>query len=144
MSDLAAHPDLCLLMLLAGILLIYVECNRPGWILPGCAGGLLSLLALHELASFPLRPYAFVSIAGGMTLMLTEVLWRTWRVATAFGILLLTWGLRSLVQPSASSRVHLPVAFFVSLVLGLTTEWLGRIALRARRNKRLLTRQASA
>ncbi len=143
MSALAATPDLCLLALLTGILLVYVECNRPGWILSGCAGGLLILLSLHGFAAFALRPFAFAPLAGGLSLLLIGVLRRTRYLATALGTLFVTCGLRLLIQPSTTSSVHLPVAFFASLVLGITTEWLGQLALRARRNKRVLTHQAT-
>ena len=43
-------PDLFLVLLVAGILLVYVECNRPGWVLPGCLGTLLVLLSGYALA----------------------------------------------------------------------------------------------
>ena len=41
--------DAALGMVTAGALLIFVECNRPGWVLPGAGGLLLLLLGVNSL-----------------------------------------------------------------------------------------------
>ncbi len=43
-------PDAALLVLTLGLLLIYVELNRPGWIVSGAVGLLAVLFAVASLA----------------------------------------------------------------------------------------------
>ncbi len=138
MSGWWLTPDAAVCGLTAGMLLIYLECNRVGWVVPGCAGGTLVLLALHRLAGLPLAASGGALVGAGVGLILGSG-WIGWRgLGAGGGILLVTAGLRRLVQPSSPERVHLSVAFAASLVLGVTTVWLAGIARRARLNKRIL------
>lgn len=81
-------PNIAVLLVLAGALGVYLELCRPGWIVPGVAGGVAALV-----------------------------------------------GLASLTQ--AQGAVSWPVAVLVTLPFAVVTAILLRIALRARRNKRL-------
>ena len=49
-------PDAAIVVLTMGVLLIYVELNRPGWILPGAAGLLATLFAGASLLRRMERP----------------------------------------------------------------------------------------
>ena len=133
---LLANPDVGLLTLFTGILLLYFECNRPGSILPGCLGALLVLLSLHSLAQLPLRPTALLLLATGTTLLLLELAIPARNLLAAAGIALNTYALATLVELFSPAHVHLLTAIFTSVGFGVSTLWLARIALQARRNKR--------
>ncbi len=135
---LQASPDATVLTLVAGILLIYVECNRPGAIVPGCLGALLTLLSIGALARMPLRPSALALVAVGCVLLLAELVLPARNAFAAAGTSLFILGLKSLLQPFAANRVHTPTAIAAGGILAAATLWLARIALRARRNKRSL------
>ena len=53
--DRLMDPNLALLILVVGALLIYLEFNTPGTIVPGALGTLLVLLALFALNLLPVR-----------------------------------------------------------------------------------------
>ncbi len=137
-ATMQASPDAALLTLFAGILLIYFECNRPGSILPGCLGALLTLLSIDAFTRMPLQPSFLALVAAGIVLVLCEVFLPARNLLAVFGAALLTLGLRNLLQPFAPARVHTPTAVITGVGLDAATLWLARIALRARRNKRSL------
>jgi membrane-bound serine protease (ClpP class) len=136
---LEASPDAALLSLFAGILLIYFECNRPGSIVPGCAGTLLALLSINAFAHMRLRPLALALVAAGIVLILAELKIPARNLIAATGSALLVVGLESLLQPFAPARVHTPTAIVSGVGFAASTLWLARIALCARRNKRSLS-----
>jgi membrane-bound serine protease (ClpP class) len=136
---LEASPDAALLSLFAGVLLIYFECNRPGSIIPGCAGVLLALLSIDAFAHMPLRPLALALVAAGIVLILAELKVSARNLAAATGTALLIFGFRNLLQPFAPARVHTPTAIVAAAGFAASTLWLARIALRARHNKRSLS-----
>jgi membrane-bound serine protease (ClpP class) len=138
-TGLLHNPDLAVLTLFAGILLVYLECNRPGSILPGCAGTLLVLLSANSLLRLPLRPAALEMLAAGLALLLAEIAYSMRNLLATSGILAIVAGLRLLVQPFAFASVHIATALFAGMGFGVATLWLGKIALRARRNKRSRT-----
>jgi membrane-bound serine protease (ClpP class) len=133
---LLAFPDAAVLVLLAGILFVYLECNRPGSILPGCLGTLLILLSVDSLCRMPLRSTALALLASGLALLLIEIAVNARNLLAGAGILALIAGLASLLQPFAPARVHIPTAFVAGAGFGISTLYLAKIALRARRNKR--------
>jgi len=133
-----ADPNVALVTLLAGILLVYFECNRPGSIVPGCLGTLLILLSVNGLRQLPLRPSSLALAAVGTSLLLLELKFPVRNLSAAAGISILTFALATLPQPFTSERVHLSIALLVALGFGIPTFWLARIALHARRNKRSL------
>jgi len=135
-TRLLQNPDLAVLTLFAGILLVYWECNRPGSILPGCAGTLLVLLSANSLLCLPLRSSALALLALGLVLLLIEIAYATRNLLAAAGILAIVAGLRLLGQPFAFLHVHIATALVAGGGFGVATLWLGKIALRARRNKR--------
>jgi hypothetical protein len=62
LSDVAAlivaHPSVdsnaAVLMMLAGVLLVYAEFNMPGKVIPGCLGTLLFLGGIFRISQMPL------------------------------------------------------------------------------------------
>ena len=67
--DRLMDPNLAVLILLAGAMLIYMEFNTPGTIIPGALGTLLVLLALFSLNLLPVRYTSLALIVGAIVLM---------------------------------------------------------------------------
>jgi membrane-bound serine protease (ClpP class) len=136
---LRSNPDAAVSTLFAGIALIYLECNRPGSIVPGCFGALFTLLALNAFSQMMLRPSALALIGVGVALILAELVLPARNLIAAAGAAMLALGLRLLVQPFAAAHVHTPTALAAGAGFTFVTLCLARIALRARRNKRSLS-----
>ena len=137
MLESLAHlpPDVALVVLTVGLLLIYVELNRPGWIAPGAVGLIGALFAIASLARMGLNPGAVVLVCTAIALLMIDLLRRTqWIVALA-ATLALVLGFDHLV-PGAGG-IHTVTAVVCGLVLGVGTSILTRIARRARANKGL-------
>jgi membrane-bound serine protease (ClpP class) len=125
-------PDQSLLLLTLGVLLIYIELNRPGWIVPGALGLLLSLLSIAHLLRLTLNPVAVV-LSSTAILILLAGLRRILPLSVAIAATTaLTLGFASLHR-----LLHLTTAVPCGLLLGLGTSYLTRIARRARTNKGL-------
>ena len=43
------HPDTAWIALIVGLLGVYFELCRPGWVIPGVAGGVLAMLATASI-----------------------------------------------------------------------------------------------
>jgi membrane-bound serine protease (ClpP class) len=136
--SLLANPDIALFTLLAGILLIYVECNRPGLIVPGCVGALAVMLSLFSLHQLRVRPSALALVAAGIVLLLLEVAIPARKLLAMVGIATIACGFATLVQLFAPAHVHTASAIAVSAGFGIPTLWLSKVALLAHRNKRTL------
>jgi membrane-bound ClpP family serine protease len=164
LQHLIANPDLALIFILAGILLLYAEFNRPGTVVFACLGTLLATPSLYALAQHPINRESLFDIAFGISCLLASIVYPTRRLKR---VMLIVGGIRnpdtSLVSPDpvtpghivralistlflagglfllipAKPGIHLTTALLVSLTFSSVTFWLGRIALQARRNKRL-------
>ncbi len=128
----AATPDHALLLLTVGVLLIYLELNRPGWIVPGALGLLATLLALAALGRSGVQPVAAVLCLTAVALLAISLRKPVPFAVTAAATLALTLGLAQL-NPS----IHALIAVPSGLLLGVGTSVLTRIARRARVNKGL-------
>jgi membrane-bound serine protease (ClpP class) len=126
-------PDAVLLFLTLGVALIYVEMNRPGSILPGAAGMLLTLLSVAALGRLPLAWWAVVLGLTGIALLVLDLLRPTSRLVATGATLALVLGFMHLVTGPAP--IHSWVAVPCGILLGAGTSILTRIARRARANK---------
>jgi membrane-bound ClpP family serine protease len=130
-------PNAAILFLTVGLALIAVELNRPGFVLPGAIGLLLSLLAAASLTEHHPRPGATLLLIASMLLLLSQarrtLLWIIPAGATIFLILSMAMLLPSTVEPGISLWVAAPCG----LILGAGITVLTRIARRARQNKGL-------
>jgi len=134
--DRLMDPNLAVLILLAGALLIYLEFNTPGTIIPGALGTLLVLLALFSLNLLPVRYTSLALIAGAIVLMVLEAKFPSHGILAATGTIALVLGLLTLVAgPIPELRVQMATAIATGLAFGLITTFLVRIAWRARQNK---------
>ena len=133
------NPDLAVLLMVFGALLVYVEFNVPGTIIPGALGTLLLLLGLFGLNFLPIRHASVALLLAAVALLVLEAKFASHGVLAAAGIASLIFGLATLVDgPSPDQRVHLATAVGVGVGFGLITTWLATVAWRARRGKQLM------
>ncbi len=131
-----ASPDLAVLLLVVGALLIYLEFNVPGTIVPGALGTLLLLLGVFGLNLLPIRHTAILLLVAAVVLLAFEFKFPSHGILAVFGIASLTVGLLTLVDgPIAEQRVHPSIAIAAGIGFGLISFWLATIAMKARRNK---------
>ncbi len=136
-------PDLDVLLLLCGGLLIYLEFNVPGTIVPGALGTLMVLLAIFGLNLLPVQHTAVLLLFAALALMVLEAKFTSHGVLGIVGVLCLVFGLATLVDgPTPEMRVHFGVAAGAGVGFGLITFGLAWIAFKARRAKRLTGPQA--
>jgi membrane-bound serine protease (ClpP class) len=130
-------PNDAVWVLTAGLLLIYVELNRPGWIIAGALGLLVTLFAIASLLRLDLNVGAEALVGTGVALLALDLVRRTsWIVAVA-ATLALVLGLSHLLTGSGAGRVDVWTAIPCGAILGAGTSILTRIARRARSNKGL-------
>jgi membrane-bound serine protease (ClpP class) len=137
--DRLTDPNLALMVLVVGGLLIYVEFNTPGTIVPGTLGTIMVLIALFALNLLPVRYTSVMLLVAAFVLLILEAHFATHGVLAGAGILALVFGGLTLVDgPIPELRVHLATALSAGLAFGLITVFLLRLALRARRSKSLI------
>ncbi|MGA8740785.1 MAG: nodulation protein NfeD [Terracidiphilus sp.] len=130
------NPNIALLLLVGGALLIYLEFNTPGTIVPGALGTLMVLLGIFALDLLPIRFTAVLLLVAAFALMLLEAKFGGHGVLAVAGIMCLTFGTLTLIaSPIPELRINPWVAIGVSLGFGSITVFLVRLALRARRLK---------
>ena len=131
-----ANPDLAVMVLVLGALLIYLEFNIPGTIVPGAVGTLLVLLAFFGLNLLPIHHTAVFLLLAGVTLFVLEANSPSHGALALTGTVALVIGLATLVDgPIPEQRVHTLTAIAVGLGFGIVSFGLAWIALRARRSK---------
>jgi membrane-bound serine protease (ClpP class) len=129
-------PNIALLLLVGGALLIYLEFNAPGTIVPGALGTLMVLLAIFALNLLPIRFTAVLLLVAALILLLLEAKFGGHGVLAAAGIVCLAFGTLTLVAAPVPEMGVTPwVAFAVSAGFGGITVFLVRLVLRARRRK---------
>jgi len=129
-------PNIAMLLLVGGALLIYLEFNAPGTIVPGALGTLMVLLAIFGLNLLPIRYTAVLLLMAALVLLLLEAKFGGHGVLAIAGIVCLTFGTLTLVAaPVPEMGINPAVAFGVSAGFGLITVLLMRLAMRSRRMK---------
>ncbi len=132
-------PNLAVLLLFAGLLLIYLEFHVPGTIIPGAVGTLLVVMALFALNLLPIHLVAVAVLMAAFILLLLEAKFPSHGVLALTGSIALVFGLLTLVDgPIPEQRVHPAMAIATGLSFGLITSFLAILAYRARRNKVLI------
>jgi len=131
-----ANPNIALLMLVGGALLIYLEFNSPGTIVPGALGTLMVLLAIFGLNLLPIRYTAVLLLVAALALLVLEAKVGGHGALAIAGIVCLAFGMLTLVAaPVPELRVSPLIAIAVSAAFGAITVFLLRLAIRARRMK---------
>ncbi len=114
-----AIPDTAVVVLATGVLLIFLECNLPGAIIPGAFGLLLLLAGSYGLALHPLRPAALLILIAAGALLAFSARTSLPLVQALAGTSSLIYGLWTLISPAnLAIRVHLPIAVCVGVVIG--------------------------
>jgi membrane-bound serine protease (ClpP class) len=130
------NPNIALLLLVGGALLIYLEFNTPGTIVPGALGTLLVLLGIFGLDLLPIRYTAVALLVGAIVLMVLEAKFGGHGALAIAGIVCLMFGTLTLVAaPIPQMGVSPWVAIAVSAGFGGITVFLVRLAVRARQRK---------
>jgi membrane-bound serine protease (ClpP class) len=137
------NPDIAILLLVLGGLLIYLEFNVPGTVVPGSLGTLFVLLSLFGLNLLPIRHTAIALLLAAIVMMVLEAKFGAHGVLALAGIICLVFGLATLVDgPIPELRVHTATALGAGIGFGTISFGLAWIALRARRGKILTGPQA--
>ena len=130
------NPNIALLFLVGGALLIYLEFNSPGTIVPGALGTLMVLLAIFALNLLPIRYTAVMLMLAAMVLLLLEAKFGAHGALAIAGIVCLTFGTLTLVAaPVPEMGISPLVALSVSAAFGAITVFLVRLVVRARLRK---------
>jgi len=130
------NPNIALLFLVCGALLIYLEFNSPGTIVPGALGTLMVLLAIFALDLLPIRYTAVLLLLAAIVLLILEAKVGGHGALAIAGILCLTFGTLTLVAaPVPEMGVSPWVAISVSVAFGAITVFLVRLVVRARARK---------
>lgn len=130
------NPNIALLLLVGGALLIYLEFNTPGTIVPGALGALMVLLGIFGLDLLPIRFTAVALLIAAMVLIALEAKVGGHGALAIAGIVCLLFGTLTLVAaPVTEMAIHPWLAIAVSVAFGGITAFLVRLAVRARRRK---------
>ncbi|HTA80483.1 MAG TPA: nodulation protein NfeD [Terracidiphilus sp.] len=130
------NPNIALMLLVCGALLIYLEFNAPGTIVPGALGTLMALLGVFGLDLLPIRYTAVLLLVAAFALMALEAKFGGHGALAIAGIVCLLFGTLTLVSaPIPQMAVSPWVALAVSAGFGGITVFLVRLAVRARRMK---------
>ncbi len=130
------NPNIALLFLVGGALLIYLEFNAPGTIVPGALGTLMVLLGIFGLNLLPIRFTAVLLLVAAMALLILEAKVGGHGALAIAGIICLTFGMLTLVAaPVPEMGISPLVAISVSAAFGAITVFLLRLVVRARRRK---------
>ncbi len=132
-------PNIALLLLVGGALLIYLEFNTPGTIVPGALGTLMVLLGIFGLNLLPIRYTAVMLLLAALVLLVLEAKFGGHGALAIAGIVCLTLGTLTLVAAPVPELAVSPwVAIGVGAGFGGITVFLVRLAVRARRAKKML------
>ena len=137
--DYLANPNLALLLLVGGALLIYLEFNVPGTIVPGALGTVMVLLAGFALDLLPIRHAAILLLLAAAALLILEVKFASHGVLAFAGIVCLAFGTLTLIDapiPELAIRPWLAISLCTGF--GIITVILLRLAVRARHSKSLM------
>lgn len=130
------NPNIALLLIVMGALLIYLEFNTPGTIVPGALGTLMVLMGIFGLNLLPIRYTAVALLIAAIVLLVLEAKFGGHGVLAITGIACLAFGTLTLVAaPVPQLRVSPLMAIAVSVAFGGITVFLLRLAIRARRLK---------
>src|SRR5580700_10543994 len=118
-------PNIALLLLVLGALLIYLEFNAPGTIVPGALGTLMVLLGIFGLNLLPIRYTAVMLLVAALVLMMLEAKFGGHGALAITGIVCLAFGMLTLVAaPVPELAINPALAIAVSLAFGAITFFL--------------------
>jgi membrane-bound serine protease (ClpP class) len=137
MNALHLTPDAAIALFTLGTLLIYLELNRPGSILPGAIGLLLTLLAIAAILPQPLNPFGLILLAAASLFFLINLRRTLHPIFAILSTTILILGFQYLFKTTTHPILHITTSIACGLILGTSSTYLATIAQRARANKRL-------
>lgn len=133
-----ANPNIALMLLVGGALLIYLEFNVPGTIVPGALGTVMVLLAVFALDLLPIRHTAVLLLLAAGVLLVLELKFASHGILALAGIACLAFGTLTLIDaPIPELAIQPVIAIALCIAFGLITFLLLRLALHGHRNKAL-------
>lgn len=130
------NPNLSVLLLTLGLLLIYLEINTPGVVIPGISGVLLVLLSLYALSHLPVTRNGVLLCLLAILLMAAEAKMSRHGLLATAGVACMALGLGNLVNgPLPELQVSWGTAMGAGLGFGGVTASLLVLGLEARRSK---------
>jgi len=131
-----ADPNIALILLVIGALLIYVEFSAPGLIAPGVAGAILLLLGLSAISLLPINWLGAALLLLAFTLFALEAKFVSHGILGAGGAVAMVLGAVMLIDsPLPEMRIRWSTAIALALPFSAITVLLVSLAVRARRNK---------
>jgi len=126
-------PNVAFVLLILGVIGVYVELTHPGLIVPGVAGGILTILALMALTLLPINWAGAALILLGLVLFVLEAKIASHGVLGIGGSLAMVLGAMILIDTTLPElRIRLSTALAVTLPFALITVFLLRLVVRAR------------
>ena len=127
-----SEPNRAYIVLLGGMLLVFREFVRPGWVLPGVFGAVFAGTAIYGLAQSPWTWYGVVLVLAALVLLAGQIRRESNLLAAvaALSFAAGSWLLVPLPRRISMGAAALGVPFL------LLTVYLVRAASRARRAKR--------
>jgi membrane-bound serine protease (ClpP class) len=133
-----SNPNIALMLLVGGALLIYLEFNVPGTIVPGALGTVMVLLAVFALDLLPIRHTAVLFLVAAAVLLVLELKFASHGILALAGTVCLAFGTLTLIDaPIPEMAIQPTIAISLCIAFGAITFLLLRLALAARRNKAL-------
>ncbi len=131
-----AHPQIAYILMSLGILGLTVELWSPGAILPGVAGGVCLLLAFFAFQILPVNTIGLLLILFGLALLILELKVPSFGVLGVGGAISLAVGSVMITRDAVPGvDVGLGVIVPIALALSAIVLFLGRLAVRARRQQ---------
>jgi membrane-bound serine protease (ClpP class) len=131
-----ADPNIALILLVIGAVLIYVEFTSPGLIAPGVVGAILALLGLSAISILPINWLGAALLLLAFTLFALEAKFASHGVLATGGAVCMMLGAVMLIDsPLPEMRIHWSTAIALTLPFSAITVLLLSLALRARRAK---------
>jgi len=131
-----SDPNVALVLLVVGAMLLYVEFGHPGMVVPGVFGAVLLLLGLAAFSVLPISSLGAGLLLLAMIMLVLEAKFATHGVLTVGGGVCMVLGALLLVDsPLPELRIRLATAISVTVPFAVITAFLLTLAVRARANK---------
>lgn len=139
-----ANPQLAVILLMLGIYGLFFEMMSPGAALPGVAGLICLLLGLYGLHMLPVNWAGVALLCLGLLMMIGEVFLPSFGALGVGGLLAFVLGGLFMTGPDVPNYYELSIPFLVSVGLASAVIIIGAgtVAIRSRRNKSVIGREA--
>jgi membrane-bound serine protease (ClpP class) len=131
-----ADPNIALILLFVGAMLIFVEFSHPGLFAPGVFGAIFALLGLSAISILPINWLGAALLLAGFAMFVLEAFYPTHGVLGVGGAVALLLGALTLINsPMPEMRIHWEIATALVLPFSAIMVLLLTLAMRAHRRK---------